>query len=237
MFIPEFEMYSYEVPENSALESCINFANILGDISLESSLINIDWSSIKKTIKQWLQNIWRTVRNFISQFFINKEVMLNEKAIDNLSKYVKSWESTVEESVRKYLQNDDISVQFLIDIVKNIQDECQKNVVDRNQAILGGNSQSFNYKIYKQTDILVLSQFTSRMERLIDNAIANGDKANSAADLNGVARANNLINKISIILQTIDTAIAKVMVEARFENKNKAGHEEFDNPITVTVMS
>jgi len=225
------------------LESYMNFNELLGTSATES-FININWENVKQAFYNFFRKLWIAIRNFVAQFFAEKELMLNEKVMDNLNTYVNKWQKIMKDELESYEakvlfanKNEDYSTD-IIQSIKSIKEECQKQVLDRNQALMGGHHSGEDYTIYKNYEVHLLENWTSSIEKSVDHSIKSSDNILHKKGIDDElikSRANKIIVVATSTMQFVNSAISKTMISAQYVNRKNVGAEDFGKAVPVQI--
>lgn len=230
--------------ELRSLESFVNFNSFLGSIDIATEGISFSsdtWKAFKEKVSTFFKHLWRSIKNFFISLFSNSnELMLNINVMENLFKTIVKWENRIVSGTHKLFKsaidhNNTIeSLNDVMDVFSDIDAE-QKVLVTQSDAICGGSKKAYSYKLYRRNEIEEVNSFTKNMEELVNATIRYADD-NTRVDNGETIRgmSTNVIIRITQILTSVNTAICTILLNARYDNRAKAGNAQFGKSITVT---
>ena len=230
-------MITFDISEaNSdinAMESYINMNDFLG-IATEG--ISFDWNKFKTSVVNFFKNLWKTITNFFSQFFVKHETMLNRYGIDTMM--LASGELTNDLNILadyiltiSKLGSDLGTSTHVSEQCDAIVKKCEKELTAKCASVMADHSDVKDYKIYKQNEVNAMHTITRNVQTKTDEILKNaGD------DPAEQARLNNYIIQLTKTLEYVNTAIAKVMVAAQINNRKTSGNITLDEPIALKIV-
>lgn len=219
--------------EINAMESYINMNDFLG-IATEG--FSFDWNRFKMSVINFFKNLWKTITNFFSQFFVKHETMLNRYGIDTM---MLASEGLINDLnvLADYiltcskLGTDLATSTHVTEQCDAIVKKCEKELTVKCAEVMAAHSDMKDYKIYKQGDVNAMHNVTRNVQNKTDEILKNaGD------DPGEQARLNNYIIQLTTTLEYVDTAIAKVMVAAQVNNRKSSGDITLDEPIALKIV-